>query len=303
MAPKIIEYVQARVNQECEVRQISSQHELITNAYLLDNRMIDRLMSLGEWGTIQVTIDGTPVVHDGRRMLISGRSTYARVVANASNALARGMKVVVRMNIDASNSSTENLRAALAEFAQSGAANLIPTVYLGTIIDSTPECSHMSDSRLSQQWAADVRMRFGRELLRLGFSSGLSLPKPRCVLCTADSPTGFVIAPSGLIFKCWNEVHLDASNAVGSLTGQVDLETATENGRAWSAYDPTQKAGCKECWTMPSCMGGCPWEARRVRDRGECQTLKFYPKELLQAVHAERAIEHASSSLHNESSE
>lgn len=293
MSPSVIESVQSFVNQLCEERGLGTSRSLVTNAYLLDDRMVDRLHALGEWVEVQVTVDGTPLVHNGRRHLVNGRATYDRVTQNASRAFERGLPIVVRMNVDTENSTREALAAALQCFADRGVGNLIPNVYLGTIIDSTPECSHMSETRLTHQNSVRASLVLSRELLRLGFSARAPLPSPACVMCTADSSTGYTVSPRGLLFKCWNEIHLPPAAAIGALSDQAPVRAAdaARNQAYWDAYDPLAKSECRECKAMPSCMGGCPWEAVRVKaEHGVCGPLKFYPEEYLQLAHADLAI-------------
>jgi uncharacterized protein len=290
-----IESIQSRVNAICVREGLSSSRSLITNGYLLTESVARRLMALGKWDLVQITIDGTPMVHDSRRPLVSGKGTYDRVVRNSLSALELGLPVTVRVNVDSKNSGGDAIRASIDSFQAAGAHALVPTMYLGTIIDSTPECSHMHDSKLSSRNAARARMILTRELLRLGFPARMSLPAPKCTLCIADSPEGVVVAPSGLLFKCWNEIHLGPEQAVGTLNPAHRLNHVVvgDNRLRWASYDPfsEQKNECRECKALPSCMGGCPWEAvREPAGHGDCGVLKFFPDELIKVAHADRVI-------------
>jgi uncharacterized protein len=284
----VIERVQRGFDEIAAARSIPSNKSLITNGYLLRGDVISRLRAMGTWDYIQVTLDGAPLIHDGRRILVSGAATWRRVVENVRNCLDGGLPVVIRMNIDTGN--VDGIKEAIGLLADEG---VLPraSVYLGSIISSTPECSHKAADVMARKQFATAQLSLQRHLLALGFPSGVSLPAPTCVLCTADKEAGLVVAPTGRLFKCWNEIHLDDAHAVGHLLQpQTDLQRG--NLAAWERYDPFEKAGCRECHALPVCMGGCPWEARRSQDdRGECGQYRFFPKQVVQMAHAELAVE------------
>lgn len=282
-----LERVQRAIDDIAARQGLGSTRALITNGYLLTEPTIQRLQALGEWDFLQVTIDGPPLLHDGRRFLVKGAGTWQRVASNVRTALDAGLPIVVRVNID--RGSTHIVREALDSLIK---ADVVPraSVYLGSIIDSTPSCSHMGDAVLSRKQFADAQMELQKALLELGFPSGISLPRPRCTLCTADHESGYTIAPTGLLFKCWNEVHMSADVAVGSLVGSP-VPRAEENAALWRGYDPFAKSECLQCHALPSCLGGCPWEARRLEaDHGDCGQYRFHSTEMIQVAHAEQAI-------------
>ena len=54
---------------------------IISNGYLLDGAMAQRLKSVGV-SEVQITLDGPPEVHDKRRRLRNGNGTFERIVRN-----------------------------------------------------------------------------------------------------------------------------------------------------------------------------------------------------------------------------
>lgn len=74
---------------------------IVTNGYDL-NCFLD-LFSPDLIEEIQVTIDGTKEYHDQRRVHYKEGSTFDKIVLNVKEVLERGIKVVVRVNNDATN--------------------------------------------------------------------------------------------------------------------------------------------------------------------------------------------------------
>ena len=288
---ELLERVQRRVDAMAAAAEVSLSRALVTNGYLLSGRTVDRLAALGSWRHFQVTIDGSAVIHDGRRMLRGGQGTWTRIVAGTRRALDVGLPVSVRVNVDRRNAN--DLERLLDDLLE---ATVLPRarIYLGQVSDSTQTCAHVESYVLGRKAFARTRLRFQAALLQRGLPTSIRLPKPLCHnLRIADNPRGYVVGPSGLLFKCWNQIHMGPEVAVGHLDGQ-ELPEATRNRAHWASYAPLDKPGCQTCFALPTCMGGCPWEAMRLdSDIGSCGDFRFYPEETVQLAHlgmVERAL-------------
>ena len=163
--------------------------------------------------------------------------------------------------------------------------------YLGRVFDCTPQTAHVASDVLTSEEFADAQLRVQEALLSAGQPSGISLPRPRSgPICTADNRNGFVIAPSGLVFKCWNEIHMGPEQSVGNLMA-APHPRAEENLRSWLQHDAFRHDACRSCKALPNCMGGCPWMARMEgADRGNCGQFKSLPLEMIQIAHAEKSM-------------
>ena len=160
-------------------------------------------------------------------------------------------------------------------------------VTLGFIVDSTDTCAHVKDDVLSDEDRARLTIWFDAELLRRNLLPTGGLPSPLCgPMCSVESKLGFVVAPSGLIFKCWNQIDRGPEEAIGHVSETPVPNAAAETAR-WQRYDPSKRQGCSNCKALPTCMGGCPWEYERLQrvHRGECDTFRFFPKEVVQLAH------------------
>jgi len=289
LEPDILERVQRFTNAWGDARGIRIRRGIVTNGYFLDPAMVARLQALGEWETVQVTLDGLPDTHDRRRVLHGGQGTWHRIIANCRAALGAGLPVNLRINVDRRNADAlGHLLDVLV------AHDVVPHAHasLGFIVASTGACAHVADQVLSDEERARISVRFDAELLRRGIAPTATLPSPLCgPLCSVESPLGFVVAPSGLLFKCWNQVDRDASQAIGHVSGCAVPNADAERAR-WMRYDPAGRRGCSSCSALPTCMGGCPWEYERLArvDRGECDPFRFFPQELVTLAHAGRVM-------------
>lgn len=285
LEPDIVERVQRLTNALGDARGVSVSRGIVTNGYFLTGEMVKRLVALGTWSMVQVTIDGLPAMHDARRVLHGGQGTWHRIVANCRTALDGGLPINVRINVDRRNAPS--LGELLDRLVGAG---IVPAarVSLGFIVDSTRTCAHVKDQVLSDEERARIAIRFDAELLKRGLEPSASLPSPLCgPMCSVESKLGFVIAPSGLVFKCWNQIDCAEDQAIGHISGRSVARADAELAR-WTRYDPANRAGCSNCGALPVCMGGCPWEYERLGrvDRGECDGFRFFPRELVTLAHA-----------------
>lgn len=279
-----IERVQRFINELGEARGITVVHSIITNGYFLTADFVARLQALGAWEMAQVTIDGPPQVHDNRRMLVGGGGTWNRVIENCLIALNGGMHVAVRVNVDRRNVTMLGpLLDRLIEERVVPAAS----VSLGFVTDATSTCAHVAAEVLSDEERARIALWFEGEKLRRHLPPSAVLPSPQCgPLCVVESKLGYVVAPSGLIFKCWNQVDRSEEEAIGHVSGRSVPNATTELER-WTRYDPSHRSGCSNCSALPACMGGCPWEYERLGriDHGECGSYRFFPREVVKLAH------------------
>lgn len=284
-----LERVQRCTNALGAARGMKVTRGLVTNGYFLTPDVVRRLQALGAWEMVQVTVDGLPEVHNARRVLAGGRGTWDRVVGNCRGALALGLPVNVRVNVDRRNV------AALAPLVDRLVAEeVLPAAHvsLGFVVDSTRTCAHVKDEVLSDEERARVSLWFDAELVRRGLLPSGGLPSPLCgPMCSVESSLGFVVAPSGLVFKCWHQIDGTEREAVGHVSGRPVPNADAELAR-WTRYDPAARAGCSNCRALPTCMGGCPWEYERLGrvHRGECDSFRFYPAEIVTLGHLRRRV-------------
>jgi uncharacterized protein len=284
LEPDTIERIQRFTNELGNARGLKVSRGIVTNGYFLTPDVIGRLQALGEWEMVQVTLDGPPPVHNSRRVLLGGQGTWDRIIANCRTAIGMGLRINLRVNVDRRNVSLLGtlLDRLIAEGILPGAS-----IGLGFVTDSTTACSHVKDDVLTDEDRARISIWFEGELLRRNLLPSGGLPSPLCgPMCSVESKRGYVIAPSGLIFKCWHQIDGSAEQAIGHVSG-TPVPNAEAELERWTRYDPAQRKGCSNCKALPTCQGGCPWEYERLArvHNGECDTFRFFPKELVKIGH------------------
>jgi uncharacterized protein len=251
---------------------------IVTNGYLLDARMASRLKALGVLDA-QVTLDGPARIHDARRPLRNGGPTFDRIVRNLAEASAL-LRVVVRVNVDAGNAD------AAGEVLQTlHAAGVLPRVqvYFAPVNPAAGACADMRGRCLASDAFAHQQVALYRQLMARGFAR-VDYPDPTAGgHCSADSDNGFVVAPNGLLFKCWEELSLDASASVGSVLHPEPQAFQEVNRDRWLAWDAFEKSECVSCGVLPLCSGGCPLAGMRLASstRGDCCSWKHNLDEML----------------------
>jgi uncharacterized protein len=282
--PDIIERIQRFTNDLGAARGLKVTRGIVTNGYFLTEDVIRRLQALGTWEMVQVTLDGLPAIHNQRRVLVGGQGTWDRIIVNCRTAQDMGLRINLRVNVDRRNVTMVGalLDRLLEERILPGAS-----ISLGFVTDSTTACSHVKDAVLSDHERARISIWFEGEMLRRNLLPSGGLPSPLCgPMCSVESKRGFVIAPSGLIFKCWHQIDGSDEQAIGHVSGTPVPNAAAELAR-WARYDPATRKGCSNCTALPTCQGGCPWEYERLGrvHNGECDPFRFYAKELVKIGH------------------
>ncbi len=283
----VVERLSEGFLEQCRARGVDYQAHLVTNGFFLDRPKMERMVELGV-NKVQVTLDGPPAQHDKRRHLVGGRGTFDRILENliATVDLA---EFQVRINVDARN-SMEAIEVVEILVAAGLGGKLRP--YLAQVTHDGAACGNIQELCYSSQDFARMEVEVYREAARRELPLSRYPFRLAGAFCTADRLNGYVVAPNGLLFKCWHEVTMNPERSIGSLLdGQQASQKSNED--RWLNWDALgTKSGCRSCDVMPLCHGGCPLEAMRhpERDRGACEQYKFHLEPLLEVRHMSRAL-------------
>jgi len=225
---------------------------LVTNAYLLDQKIIEQLDEL-KITSVQITLDGRETIHDSRRVLKDGGGTYQKIMANIDalmNSSWEG-KCLIRVNIDKKNQHEYAgfRNELLARFNGNKFS-----VYPGRVYDLI--CSDYSQKYglCNYEWAQfNIRGYNDNGVLpHNGFyPSGNALNT-----CIATSHYGYVVGPSGELYKCWEDVGKE-SMIIGSIHDDEPISRPDLVAQYSIATDPFNDIECKDCSLLPICGGGC----------------------------------------------
>lgn len=237
---------------------------IVTNGYDL-NCFLD-LFSPDLIEEIQVTIDGTKEYHDQRRVHYKEGSTFDKIVLNVKEVLERGIKVVVRVNNDATN--VTDFALLKKYFEETGFFSFPSFRMYSTLLWNSDSISEEEKLQLnflsSKQYISKHQEMNTLKLCKdngIFYSIYKSLHKGnpipfRRVFCPSQAGE-YVFDPLGDIYPCWEIV----GNKDFKI-GRDYIEWDNERLREWRNYDITSSPICKKCKYALYCGGGCVAHAR-----------------------------------------
>ena len=245
---------------------------IITNGYLLDDKMSCKLINLGITSA-QITLDGTPEIHNRRRPLVTGKGSFEKIIENIKSVFDN-LKIIIRINVDAHNKDCifDLLNLLYNE-------NLIPKVkpYVARVESYSEECRSSEGDFLTSEQFVEFQNDLQRRCMDVGIP-WFSNSTPRlnaCGFCIVDNVNAFVIEPNGKLLKCWAEAGNNKGTEIAHL-----LREETWNSFAISPLqnrDPFDDEECCDCKILPACMGGCPRtrENHRLQGYKECPPMRY----------------------------
>lgn len=239
----------------------------ITNGYDLDF-FLD-LLSPELIGGIQVTIDGIKEYHNRRRVHYLEKNTFDKIVSNIGKALGQGVKVVVRVNIDAANVTDFALLRKYFEeigFFSSPSFRMYSTLLWNS--DSISEEERQQLSFLSSKQYISKHQEMNTldlckdngifDCIYQSLRKGNPIPFRR-VFCSSQAGE-YVLDPLGNIYPCWEMIG-NENFKIGNYD-KDNIEWNNERLSDWRNYDITSSPICKRCKYALYCGGGCVAHAR-----------------------------------------
>jgi uncharacterized protein len=212
---------------------------------------------------IQVTLDGTERVHDRRRPLKNGESTFRRIVAGIDEALQEGHALNLRVVLDAENMDE---LPALARFAaeRGWVGNPRFKTQLGRNYElhtCQADRERLYDRAGFWERVYDLVQscpevgafhRPAYSFSRFLFDTG-ALPDPLFDSCPACK-TEWAFDHTGRIYPCTATVG-KVEECLGTFHPEVSVDG--ERIAQWRHRDVMSIPGCGECSLQFSCGGGC----------------------------------------------
>ncbi|TFH65576.1 MAG: SPASM domain-containing protein [Candidatus Zixiibacteriota bacterium] len=279
LCPDTIERLQDGYHELCSRYRVELHPSgIVTNGYLLDAAMASRLQQAGVVNA-QITLDGPREVHDARRKQHNGKGTFDRIIDNIGTSVDK-LRISVRVNVDRDNI---NSTLELMDYLDSRKILRSVAVNFAQVLVSQGVCSDMRENCFSEEEYAKEQLRLYRTLIDHGYDQ-ISYPNPAGGgACAAGADNGWVVSPSGDLFKCWEEISADQSSSVGSVFDLKQDPRQKANLDRYLGWDPFEKPGCVKCDILPLCMGGCPQQALKIdsKEEGACCSWKYNLKEML----------------------
>ena len=234
---------------------ISYKSKTTTNGYLLNEENISKCVDLWNMKRVQISMDGTEDVYNkAKRYIYKDGNPYQIVMSNIQRVLDRGIRVIVRLNLDFHN--LDDLNVFADELAQrfGGQENFL--VYSHLIIDERkPWDGHHS----LEEWNAlyQAKADLDQKMMDLGIHANRTLKLSgdlRMSACMADSDNSIVVSPDGCLGVC---EHYSETELIGHLDSPERDQAVINSFR--ETWDPI--AECDTCSLYPACirLKKCPY--------------------------------------------
>lgn len=230
---------------------------IVTNGYNFNQEVINFFKDQN-LGKIQITIDGPEEEHNKRRILQNGKGTFQKIISNLK-VIVRELPdshVQIRINIDKNNQDGFIiLYKELKELFNSHIAIYPGYIRINNKFQTGITCDSVdqNEARLfydKLEKDGNIKVNYCPQIIR---QRG----------CVATCITGYVIGPSGEIYKCWNDMGYPEK-----IVGYVNQNKLT-NPNLYNQYlidgQWTADEECKKCFFLPICSAGCAWQ--RIRNK------------------------------------
>jgi uncharacterized protein len=243
----LIRDMASRLLKSAQSHRVEFTFAMVTNGTLLTRRTVSELLPLGFTGA-KVTLDGPPEIHDRCRPFVSGRGSFATILANM-----KATCDLIRIQVGG-NYTRENYREfprlldlLLAEGLTPERLDLVkfdPVTKCGG--EQVPPEFNDGCASINEPWVMEASVFLRSEILARGFQT----PRVRPAPCMIESDHELVVNYDGSLYKCpafmgWKEM------AVGDLASGIGDFTVSHNLNVW------KKDECLDCAYLPLCFGGC----------------------------------------------
>ncbi|PWB71243.1 hypothetical protein C3F09_08065 [candidate division GN15 bacterium] len=278
LAMDIVERLSRSFIDLSETHKFEYTSTIVSNGYLLTPEIIDRLVAL-KCRAAQVTLDGPSRMHNRKRLLKNGKTSFDAIIRNLQSAVEK-MNISIRVNVDKSF-SVEVIQELVDELKQ---ADLHKKVWVnfGMLEAATSVCSNIAEDCYGTADFSNVETEYFALLLKEGFRIQ-KLPAPTSVFCMAQQVGCFLIDPDGDLYRCFNHAG-DKTKSAGHISAEIDFHHPEFN--RLFRFDPFEDSDCRDCTILPICMGSCP--ARRAGRNGTpettCDTWKYNLEPMLEII-------------------
>lgn len=225
----------------------SCSFTLTTNGTLLTRQVVEELLPLGLSGAV-LTLDGPAEIHDQQRPYLSGKGSFASIVANIKETYDL-LDLQVGGNFSQENYQQFPLmldhllaqglppeKLGMVQFAP-----ISPKSGKAVATESQSICAYGNEA-----WVTEAAIYLRGETLQRGFASF----KPTMAACVIEFANNLVVNYDGTLYKCpafmgWPEL------SVGTLESGIKDYSVSHNLAVWHNDE------CLDCAYLPLCFGGC----------------------------------------------
>jgi uncharacterized protein len=241
-----------RISQELIQNKVPLTARMITNGYLLNENVISKLEKY-KIQFLQITIDGNRETHNKKRPHETNPNSYERIIENIKNLykITSNVSVSIRVNLDQTNKNEFNyLKNELSSLFPK--SDIYPAIIRDVPINSN--CISISNCMNKKNEVAFWIEQFEKHRNdKINYYPSLMGIED----CAATGLYNWIVGPEGELYKCWNDVG-ENNKIIGSI-----INNSITNVQLLSRYivgvDPTEDIKCRNCFYLPICGGGCPY--------------------------------------------
>ena len=224
---------------------------VITNGTLLDQNVVNELIHAGI-STFQITLDGPRDVHDFRRPMKNGDSSWEVINKNLSILVKEDASINIRINIAAKN--VEYLSEICQGLPEAVKKHPYTTIYIAPVVGCKIN---------SFQHTIKDRAIFLKKAWNIIKEKNL----PICIAPPVYAPCPYSSYEAAFYIDLFGNVY-----TCGGFVGKKEkvervLNKKTE--RFWNRINDEPKDTCYKCVFFPVCMGGCKFEEESLGEK--CQ--------------------------------
>ncbi len=218
---------------------------MVTNGYLFTEEMC-YFFAENKLEYVQITIDGSPEIHNKTRIHKSGIPTYHTILSNIDLILDRMPDCMVGIRANIYKDNMKDFPKMYKEFENRWKGknySVHPAFVQDHGLCKLPCLSPKDKSQFFQD------LFYKHDFKNINFQ-----PKQVVGSCTAIYENTFVIDPQGLLYKCWVDIGVE-EKVIGNV-----IDGVTNNGLVAEYILGTDKfsdSKCLDCKIFPICNGGC----------------------------------------------
>jgi uncharacterized protein len=235
---------------------------MVSNATLLNRQVVEELLPYG-LTSVQITLDGPPEIHNSQRPFVSGKGSFATILANL-------LEVYELVTLKpGGNFTRDNYRAFPAALDAMLEAGIDPAkvgaVQFGAVHPKAGGYDPQGAGCFAndEPWLSEAQLYLREETIARGFK----VDPVAMGICSVELTDNLVVNWDGSLYKCpvfmgWPEL------SIGNLTDGIDDYSQSHKLGLW------QNDECLDCAYLPLCFGGCrliPKLNHGVIDRVNCR--------------------------------
>jgi len=251
---------------------------MTSNAFYLDEDTVRKAKNNWHLEQVQITLDGTEKIYNRVKAYQDvDKNPYQRVLQNVKFALDAGIRVILRLNMDASNADdlfnlVDEIGGRFHNHVGLSVIVVLLKEFAGKIHCFTSDQEAITRSDYLQKKISNYGLSYEEPML----SGRLAVNK-----CNADNDAAEVILPDGKIAKC---EHINCSGTVGSI---FSSERDENEIRSWK--EPAHFSECGECALLPRCgvLKRCEWVENGCSMTMRYKSMRILEKQIYRAYQAE----------------